>query len=68
MNYRDLNDQCYRMSIKGGYVLAFATAISAKNPGLDWQSFRNALLNNGHGFCGYAESAIKHAFDKGRKP
>lgn len=65
-NSRDLAEQCYRMATRGGYVLAFATAIGRDNPDLSWPQFSAILQANGHGFCGHAESAVRRAFENGR--
>lgn len=52
---------CHRY---GGYVLAFVTRIAIDMPSLSWEHFRDTLRDNG-GFAGYAEIAVKNAFDKG---
>jgi hypothetical protein len=51
------------MATKGGYVLAFSKRVAADMPELTWQQYRNVLLANGHGFCGYAEIVVKRAFE-----
>lgn len=66
MTHQTLPDDCYRMATKGGYVLAFSARVAAEMPDLTWERFRAALLANGHGFCGYAEIAVRRAFDQGR--
>jgi hypothetical protein len=66
MTHKNLADACYRMATKGGYVLAFSTGIAASNPDLTWEQFRNVLLANGNGFCGYAEIVVRRAFERGR--
>jgi hypothetical protein len=55
------------MATRGGYVLAFSTRMAAQHQELTWEQFRNVLLANGHGFCGYAESAVRRAFENGRR-
>lgn len=65
-NMQNLPEACYRMATKGGYVLAFSTRVGADMPELTWNQFRNVLLANGHGFCGYAEIVVQRAFEKGR--
>lgn len=62
-NMQNLPEACYRMATKGGYVLAFSKRVAADMPELTWQQFRNVLLANGHGFCGYAEIVVKRAFE-----
>lgn len=66
MTKQDLPDACYRMATKGGYVLAFATRVAVSIPDLTWEHFRNVLLANGHGYCGYAEIVVRRAFEAGR--
>lgn len=66
MTRKTLADDCYRMATKGGYVLAFATCVAAEIADLTWEQFRLVLLANGHGFCGYAESVVQRAFERGR--
>jgi hypothetical protein len=66
MTRQTLADACYRMATHGGYVLAFSTSVAASNPNLTWDQYRLVLLSNGHGFCGYAESVVRRAFERGR--
>lgn len=63
-----LANDCYNMGTKGGYVLAFSTAVAVDIPDLTWEEYRNVLRANGHGFCGYAESAVRRAFERGKAP
>lgn len=62
-----LAEACYRMGTSGGYVLAFSRRVPTLYPGITWATYRNTLLANGHGFCGYAESAVRRAFEAGQK-
>lgn len=66
MTRQTLADACYRMATKGGYVLAFSTSVAASIPDLTWDQYRLVLLANGNGFCGYAESVVHRAFERGR--
>jgi hypothetical protein len=66
MTKQTLPNDCYRMATRGGYVLAFATRVAVAIPDLTWPQFRNVLLANGHGFCGYAEVVVQRAFERGR--
>ena len=66
MTRNTLPEDCYRMATRGGYVLAFATRVAVSIPDLTWSELRNALKNNGYGFCGYAEEAVYNAFMRGR--
>lgn len=63
MNRKNLAECVYRMATKGGYVLAFSRRVAADIPDLNWNEYRNVLLNNGHGFCGYAEEVVKRNFE-----
>lgn len=63
-NMQNLPAACYRMATKGGYVLAFSARVAADMPELTWAQYRNVLLANGHGFCGYAEEVVKNNFEK----
>lgn len=63
---KTLPDDCYRMATKGGYVLEFSTHVAATIKDLTWEQFRAVLLANGHGFCGYAETVVKRAFERGK--
>lgn len=60
----NLGEACYRMATKGGYILSFAKTIADEIPDLQWNEFRNAILNNGNGFCGYGEQAVRNAFGR----
>ena len=66
MTRKTLPGDCYRMATHGGYVLAFATRVAAEIADLTWEQFRLILLANGHGCCGYAEAAVRRAFERGR--
>jgi hypothetical protein len=63
-NRQNLAEACYRMATRGGYVLAFSKRVAADMPDLTWNEYRNVLLANGHGFCGYAEVVVKNAFGR----
>lgn len=63
LNRSNLADATYRMATKGGYVLAFVRRVAADIPDMTWTELRNVLLNNGHGFCGYAEIVVKRNFE-----
>lgn len=65
MNRKTLANDCYYMTTHGGYVLTFATRVAVGIPDLSWSEFRRVLLDNG-GFCGYAESVVQRAFERGR--
>lgn len=64
MNRQNLADSVYRMATRGGYVLAFSKRVAVDIPDLTWMEYRNVLLNNGHGFCGYAEIVVQRAFGR----
>lgn len=67
MTLQDLPEACCSMARHGGYVLAFSARMAAMFPDLSWDRYRMILRANGNGFCGYAESVVKHAFEQGRK-
>lgn len=59
-----LGSAIFDMNRGGGYILAFSARIGRELPELTWPVYRAALLANGT-FCGYAESSIRQAFEKG---
>lgn len=61
---QNLAEACYRMGTRGGYVLAFSKLVAHYIPDLTWNEYRNVLLANGHGFCGYAEEVVRRAFGR----
>jgi hypothetical protein len=63
-NRSNLGEACYRMATRGGYILSFAKTISCEIPDLKWEEFRTAILNNGNGFCGYGEQAVRNSFGR----
>lgn len=64
-NRQNLAEACYRMATKGGYVLAFSKRVAADIPDMTWNEYKNVyLLQNGHGFCGYAEIVVQRAFGR----
>ena len=65
-NRQNLNQSCYDMVTRGGYILGFAWRVASDIPDLTWKEFECAVLNNGHGFCGYHSDAVKTAFNKAR--
>jgi hypothetical protein len=63
-NLQNLPAAVCSMARHGGYVLAFSKRVATDMPELTWTQYRNVLLANGHGFCGYAESVVRNAFGR----